>query len=85
MTCTDEDVREGRRLMDEGRDNRLSLGEKLLAVAGLNNDSVFEEFCGRIGLAPACGGIPPHRPHGHPGDMPVNRRRHHARQLQHAA
>ncbi|MEU8727658.1 hypothetical protein [Streptomyces antimycoticus] len=55
MTCTDEDVREGRRLMDEGRDNRLSLGEKLLAVAGLNNDSVFEEFCGRIGLAPATG------------------------------
>ncbi|WP_405540846.1 hypothetical protein [Streptomyces antimycoticus] len=43
------------RLMDEGRDNRLSLGDKLLAVAGLNNGSVFEEFGGRIGLAPATG------------------------------
>jgi hypothetical protein len=32
MTYTDEDVREGRRLMDEGRENRLALGDKLLAV-----------------------------------------------------
>ncbi|MBV6696968.1 hypothetical protein KV557_07500 [Kitasatospora aureofaciens] len=55
MTYTDEDVREGRRLMDEGRENRLALGDKLLAVAGLNSDSVFEEFCGRIGLAPFTG------------------------------
>lgn len=55
MTYTDEDVREGRRLMDEGRDNRLAIGDKLLAVAGLNNDGVFEEFCSRIGLTPATG------------------------------
>ncbi|MFF3748818.1 hypothetical protein [Streptomyces kronopolitis] len=53
MTCADGDVHEVRRLMDEGRENRLALGDKLLAVAGLNNDSVFEEFCGLIGLAPA--------------------------------
>nr|BFD92089.1 hypothetical protein KitaXyl93_34490 [Kitasatospora sp. Xyl93] len=55
MTYTDEDVREGRRLMDEGRENRLAIGDKLLAVAGLNSDSVFEEFCGRIGLTPFTG------------------------------
>ncbi len=55
MTYTDQDVREGRRLMDEGRQNRLAIGDKLLTVAELNNDSVFEKFCGRIGLAPATG------------------------------
>ncbi|MBB5939515.1 hypothetical protein [Streptomyces zagrosensis] len=55
MTYTEQDVCEGRRLMDEGRENRLAIGDKLLAVAGLNNDSVFEEFCGQIGLAPATG------------------------------
>lgn len=55
MTYTDGDVREGRRLMDEGRENRLAIGDKLLAVAGLDNDGAFEEFCGRIGLSPASG------------------------------
>lgn len=55
MSYTEQDVREGRRLMDEGRDNRLAIGDKLLAIAGLSNDGVFEEFCGRIGLAPWTG------------------------------
>jgi hypothetical protein len=57
MTYTEQDVREGRRLMDQGRQNRLEIGDQLLAVAGLNNDSVFEEFCGQIGLAPATGRV----------------------------
>lgn len=55
MSFTDEDVRDGRRLMDAGRANRLAIGDKLAAVAGLDDDRCFEEYCGRIGLAPRTG------------------------------
>ncbi|MEV0535488.1 hypothetical protein [Kitasatospora sp. NPDC050463] len=55
MSYTDEDVREGRRLMNEGRTNRLAVGDQLVAVTGLDDGRLFEEYCSCISLAPRTG------------------------------
>ncbi|MDI3420439.1 hypothetical protein [Streptomyces luteolus] len=52
MSYTDQDVREGRRLMDDGRENRLVIGDKLLAVSPANPDGAFDRFCDEISLNP---------------------------------
>ncbi|MFE5957021.1 hypothetical protein [Streptomyces rubiginosohelvolus] len=52
MSYTDQDVREGRRLMNEGCENRLVIGDKLLAVtAPGGQDSAFDQYCDEIGLS----------------------------------
>ena len=48
MSYTEQDVREGRRLMDDLRGNKLALGDKLL---GISDDPAFEAFCREIGLS----------------------------------
>ncbi|PZT77891.1 hypothetical protein [Streptomyces sp. AC1-42W] len=52
MSYTDQDVREGRRLMDDGRDNRLVIGDKLLSVTASGGDGVFDRYCDEISLNP---------------------------------
>jgi hypothetical protein len=49
---TDQDVREGRRLMDDGRENRLVIGDKLLSVTVSGPDGVFDRYCDEISLNP---------------------------------
>ncbi|MFI1285191.1 hypothetical protein ACH4U5_31290 [Streptomyces sp. NPDC020858] len=52
MSYTDQDVRDGRRLMNDGRDNRLVIGDKLLSVAPPGRDDAFDRFCDEISLNP---------------------------------
>jgi len=52
MSYTDQDVREGRRLMDDGRENRLVIGDKLQAVTVSGEDGVFDRYCEEISLNP---------------------------------
>ncbi|MBV9022701.1 MAG: hypothetical protein JO362_02570 [Streptomycetaceae bacterium] len=52
MSYTDQDVREGRQLMDDGRQNRLVIGDKLLSVSALGQDGDFERYCEEISLSP---------------------------------
>jgi hypothetical protein len=52
MNYTDQDVREGRRLMDDGRENRLVIGDKLLSVTASGQDSAFDQYCDEISLNP---------------------------------
>ncbi|KUL69409.1 MULTISPECIES: hypothetical protein [unclassified Streptomyces] len=52
MSYTDQDVREGRRLMDDGRENRLVIGDKLLSVTASGHDSAFDRYCDEISLNP---------------------------------
>jgi nucleoside phosphorylase len=52
MRFTDQDVHEGRRLMNQGRANRLEIGDLLLAIAVSEQDGSLDEFCERIGLNP---------------------------------
>ncbi|MFD5972296.1 hypothetical protein [Streptomyces bacillaris] len=53
MSYTDQDVREGRRLMNEGCENRLVIGDKLLAVAAPGGpNSAFDQYCDEINLNP---------------------------------
>lgn len=52
MSYTDQDVREGRRLMDDGRENRLVIGDKLLSVTASGQDSAFDQYCDEISLNP---------------------------------
>ncbi|MEU5582757.1 hypothetical protein ABZ791_28595 [Streptomyces huasconensis] len=42
MSYTDQDVREGRRPMNEGLENRLVIGDKLLAVTPSGPDGAFD-------------------------------------------
>ncbi|MFE2601641.1 hypothetical protein ACFXCZ_35095 [Streptomyces sp. NPDC059396] len=51
MSYTDQDVREGRLLMNDGRDNRLAMGDKLLSIAARGQDSDFERYCDEIDLS----------------------------------
>lgn len=50
MSYTDQDVRDGRRLMDDGRENRLVIGDKLLSVTALGQDGAFDRYCDEISL-----------------------------------
>ncbi|WJV51737.1 hypothetical protein [Streptomyces flavofungini] len=52
MSYTDQDVREGRALMNEGCENRLVIGDKLQAVTAIGGDGVFDRFCEEISLNP---------------------------------
>ncbi|MEU5437230.1 hypothetical protein AB0G73_28160 [Streptomyces sp. NPDC020719] len=52
MSYTDQDVREGRRLMDSGRENRLVIGDKLLSVTVPGQDGDFDRYCDEISLNP---------------------------------
>jgi len=52
MSYTDQDVREGRRLMNEGCENRLVIGDKLLSVTPSGPDGAFDQYCDEIGLSP---------------------------------
>ncbi|MER5632639.1 hypothetical protein [Streptomyces nitrosporeus] len=53
MSYTDQDVREGRQLMNEGCENRLVIGDKLLTVTAPGGpDSAFDQYCDEIGLSP---------------------------------
>ncbi|MFF9922801.1 hypothetical protein ACF1HG_35420 [Streptomyces globisporus] len=52
MSYTDQDVREGRRLMNEGCQNRLGIGDKLLGVTPSGPDGVFDQYCDEISLSP---------------------------------
>ncbi|MEU7158891.1 hypothetical protein [Streptomyces chrestomyceticus] len=44
MSYTDQDVREGRQLMHEGLENRLVIGDKLLAVTPSGPDGAFDRL-----------------------------------------
>ncbi|KUM75876.1 hypothetical protein [Streptomyces griseorubiginosus] len=55
MSYTDQDVREGRRLMNEGCENRLVIGDKLLSVTPSGPDGAFDQYCDEIGLSPRTG------------------------------
>ncbi|QHA06016.1 hypothetical protein GQF42_24435 [Streptomyces broussonetiae] len=52
MSYTEQDVREGRRLMDNGRENRLVIGDKLLSVTIPGQDGAFDRYCDEISLNP---------------------------------
>ncbi|MGV9222943.1 hypothetical protein ACWDPF_09710 [Streptomyces albogriseolus] len=52
MSYTEQDVHEGRRLMDDGRENRLVIGDKLLSVTALGGDGDFDRYCDEISLNP---------------------------------
>lgn len=52
MSYTDQDVREGRRLMNDGRENRLVIGDKLLSVTTTGQDVAFDRYCDEISLNP---------------------------------
>ncbi|MEU9606354.1 hypothetical protein [Streptomyces sp. NPDC048057] len=52
MSFQTQDVSEGRRLMGDGRRNRLALGDKLLAVAPPGQEGVLDLFCDEISLSP---------------------------------
>ncbi|MFC9140907.1 hypothetical protein ACFTWM_03070 [Streptomyces bacillaris] len=52
MSYTDQDVRDGRRLMNDGRENRLVIGDKLLSVTTSGQDSVLDQYCDEISLSP---------------------------------
>ncbi|MGW1659195.1 hypothetical protein [Streptomyces atratus] len=53
MSYTDQDVREGRRLMNEGCENGLVIGDKLLTVTAPGGpDSAFDQYCDEISLNP---------------------------------
>lgn len=52
MSYTEQDVREGRRLMDDGRENRLVIGDKLLSVTAAGGEGVFDRYCDEISLNP---------------------------------
>ncbi|MFD5523431.1 hypothetical protein [Streptomyces virginiae] len=52
MSYTDQDVHDGRRLMNDGRDNRLVIGDKLLSVAAPGQDDALDRFCDEISLNP---------------------------------
>ncbi|MFG2546963.1 hypothetical protein ACGFOM_31495 [Streptomyces sp. NPDC048594] len=52
MSYTERDVREGRRLMDDGRENRLVIDDKLLSVTAAGQDSAFDRYCDEISLSP---------------------------------
>ncbi|CAL9465393.1 hypothetical protein SUDANB6_02726 [Streptomyces sp. enrichment culture] len=55
MSYTEQDVHEGRRLMDDGRENRLVIGDKLLSVTALGRDGDFDRYCDEISLNPRTG------------------------------
>jgi hypothetical protein len=52
MSYTDQDVCDGRRMMNDGRENRLVIGDKLLSVAASGQDGVLDQFCDEISLNP---------------------------------
>lgn len=52
MSYTEQDVHEGRRLMDDGRENRLVIGDKLLSVTASGGDGIFDQYCDEISLNP---------------------------------
>ncbi|MEU9631586.1 hypothetical protein AB0D89_32995 [Streptomyces luteogriseus] len=52
MSYTEQDVREGRRLMGDGRENRLVIGDKLLSVTALGSDGDLDRYCDEISLSP---------------------------------
>ncbi|MCF3167076.1 hypothetical protein IPZ64_09100 [Streptomyces violaceoruber] len=52
MSYTDQDVHDGRRLMNDGRENRLVIGDKLLSVTASGQDGVFDQYCDEISLNP---------------------------------
>ncbi|WP_030590974.1 hypothetical protein [Streptomyces globisporus] len=52
MSYTEQDVHEGRRLMDDGRENRLVIGDKLLSVTARGGDRDFDRYCDEISLNP---------------------------------
>ncbi|MEV0444808.1 hypothetical protein AB0I84_04595 [Streptomyces spectabilis] len=55
MSYTEQDVHEGRRLMDDGRQNRLVIGDKLLSVTAQGSDRDCERYCDAISLHPNTG------------------------------
>lgn len=52
MSYTDQDVREGRSLMNKGRGNRLAIGEKLLAITASGDEAAFDQYCDEISIGP---------------------------------
>ncbi|WP_327357940.1 hypothetical protein [Streptomyces sp. NBC_01304] len=53
MSYTDQDVREGRRLMNEGCQNRLGIGDKLLGVTAPGGpEGTLDQYCDEISLSP---------------------------------
>lgn len=52
MSYTDQDVREGRSLMNKGRGNRLAIGDKLLVIAASGGEATLDRYCEEIGLGP---------------------------------
>ncbi|MFE3475733.1 hypothetical protein ACFXOI_29635 [Streptomyces bacillaris] len=52
MSYTEQDVHEGRRLMDDGRENRLVIGDKLLSVTVMGGNGDFDQYCDEISLNP---------------------------------
>ncbi|MCI3932106.1 hypothetical protein [Streptomyces sp. AN091965] len=55
MSYSDHDVHEGRRLMNDGRENRLVIGDKLLSVTAAGGDGDFDRYCDEISLSPRTG------------------------------
>ncbi|GGU61175.1 hypothetical protein [Streptomyces lavendofoliae] len=51
MSYTVRDVREVRTLMNVGRDNRLAIGDRLLAIAPPGNDACLSDFCNEVDLS----------------------------------
>ncbi|WP_327298993.1 hypothetical protein [Streptomyces sp. NBC_01197] len=87
MSYTDQDVREGRRLMNEGCENRLVIGDKLLAgTAAGGPDSAFDQYCDEIGLSPKTARQYRHTARRvHPAGAAARGRQWRPRQLQHAS
>ncbi|WP_075735854.1 hypothetical protein [Streptomyces acidiscabies] len=55
MSCTEQDVRESRWLMNEGCENRLVIGDKLQVVRSSGPDGVFPVRRGSVrGARPGC-------------------------------
>ncbi|MFJ4806959.1 hypothetical protein [Streptomyces murinus] len=52
MSYTDQDVRDGRRLVNDGRENRLVIGDKLLSITALGGEGVFGRYCDEISISP---------------------------------
>ncbi|MFD4763261.1 hypothetical protein ACFWOJ_31735 [Streptomyces sp. NPDC058439] len=52
MSYTDQDVSEGRRMMNDDRENRLVIDDKLLSVTASGQDGVLDQFCEEISLSP---------------------------------
>ncbi|MFF4731672.1 hypothetical protein ACFY3M_41555 [Streptomyces mirabilis] len=75
-------MHEGRRLMNEGCENRLVIGDKLLSVVPSGPDGAFDQYCDEISLSPRTA-----REYRHTAHMctpPARGRQRRPRQLQRA-